>query len=120
MRYKTVVTFVGPLVDDFVREGRLVLFAEGAPEELHDFSVLHQPEDVFEEVAPGDTLYIGSDSFRVTAVGNVANANLRSIGHAAFKCTGQVEAELPGDICLEETVLPLPEVGQEIRIEAHA
>ncbi len=117
MRYKTVVTEVGPLVTDFVREGRLVLFAEGAPEELHSFSVLHRPEDVFEEVRPGDVVHMGGIRRRVTAVGDVANANLKALGHAAFKCNGKEQPELPGDICLEAAELPMPEVGQNISIE---
>jgi len=117
VRYKTVVTEVGPLVADFVREGRLVLFAEGAPEELHSFSVLHRPEDVFEEVRPGDVVHMGGIRRRVTAVGDVANANLKALGHAAFKCNGKEQPELPGDICLEAAELPMPEVGQNISIE---
>ncbi len=93
-----------------------MLFAEGAPEELHDFSVLHRPEDVFEEVQPGDVLHLGGVALRVTAVGDVANANLKALGHAAFKCNGNEQADLPGDICLEKMDLPLPEAGQEIFI----
>lgn len=117
MRYSTVVTRVGPLVQDFIREGRLVLFAEGAPDELHDFSVLHTPDEEFEEVAVGDRLVIGGTRFRVTAVGEVANKNLQAIGHAAFKSNGKTEPDMPGDICVEELAFPLPAPGDKIVLE---
>jgi PTS system glucitol/sorbitol-specific IIA component len=117
VRYSTVVTRVGPLVKDFVTEGRLVLFAEGAPEELHDFSVLHAPDEGFEEVRVGDSLIIGAATFRVTALGEVANKNLEAIGHAVFKANGNVEPDMPGDICVEARALPLPRPGQKIVVE---
>ena len=114
--YVTVVTQVGPLVADFVAREMLVMFAEGAPEELHEFSVLHTPEQVFEEVGPGDVVSIGSRLLTVTAVGAVANANLRSLGHAVFKCNGKPSAELPGDICLQGGLV-VPDLRMSIRIE---
>lgn len=120
VRYRTVVTRVGPLVPDFVAQGVLVLFAEGAPEELHDFSVLHRPQGDFRRVAPGDVVVFGSDRRAVTAVGEVANDNLEKLGHAVFKCNGRGDPELPGDICLEAGALPEVAVGDEIRIEAGA
>ena len=42
-RYATTVTAVGAEVAEFITHGILIWFAEGAPEELHFFSVLHQP-----------------------------------------------------------------------------
>ena len=42
-RYATTVTAVGEQVAEFVGQGLLIWFAEGAPEELHFFTVLHRP-----------------------------------------------------------------------------
>ena len=42
-RYATMVTAVGEQVAEFVTQGLLIWFAEGAPEELHFFTVLHRP-----------------------------------------------------------------------------
>ena len=42
-RYATTVTAVGEQVAEFVTQGLLIWFAEGAPEELHFFTVLHRP-----------------------------------------------------------------------------
>ena len=36
VRYSTTVISVGPLVADFVGQGMLIIFGEGAPPELHD------------------------------------------------------------------------------------
>ena len=40
-RYAATVTAVGEQVPEFIGQGLLIWFAEGAPEELHFFSVLH-------------------------------------------------------------------------------
>ena len=115
--YRTTVTQVGPQVPDFIASGLLVLFAEGAPEELHDFSVLHKPDALAREVRAGDRVVLGDEGFAVTAIGDVANQNLKSLGHAVFKANGNDAIELPGDICIEHKQLPPVEVGMEIRIE---
>ena len=44
VRYSTTVTSVGSLVADFVGQGMLIIFGEGAPPELHRPCVLHTPE----------------------------------------------------------------------------
>jgi PTS system glucitol/sorbitol-specific IIA component len=115
--YRTTVTQVGPQVPEFIATGLLVLFAEGAPEELHDFSVLHRPDPLAREVRAGDRLVLGDLNFAVTAIGDVANKNLESMGHAVFKANGNRRIELPGDICIEQKQLPPVVVGMEIRIE---
>ncbi|MBA3349685.1 MAG: PTS glucitol/sorbitol transporter subunit IIA [Actinobacteria bacterium] len=119
MRYSTVVTAIGPLLGEFLAERIIVLFNEDAPEELWEFAVIHRPDDTFEEVRPGDLVRFGpNEPIRVTAVGEVANKNIAALGHAVFKCNGNTEAELPGDVCLEQVPLPEVEVGQTINIEA--
>ena len=44
IRYSTTVTSVGPLVADFLGQGMLIIFGEGAPAELHDMCALHTPD----------------------------------------------------------------------------
>jgi PTS system glucitol/sorbitol-specific IIA component len=120
VRYATTVTAVGEQVAEFVTQGLLIWFAEGAPEELHFFSVLHQPTITTGGVRPGDIVRIDDRELRVTAVGDVANENMVNLGHMDLKANGAGEAPLPGDICLEE--LPLPEVrpGTTLVIEGEA
>jgi PTS system glucitol/sorbitol-specific IIA component len=120
IRYATTVTAVGDQVAEFVSQGLLIWFAEGAPEELHFFSVLHRPTVTTGGVRPGDTVRIDDRAFRVTAVGAVANDNMVSLGHMDLKANGDTEAPLPGDICLERLPLREPRPGTTLVIEGEA
>ena len=119
-RYATTVTAVGEQVPEFAGQGLLIWFAEGAPEELHFFAVLHRPTVTTGGVRPGDVVRIDDKAFRVTAVGEVANDNMVNLGHMDLKANGATKAPLPGDICLEELPLPEPEPGTELVIEGDA
>ena len=102
--YLTEVTELGPEVAEFMEAGLLILFQAGAPPELAEIAVLHQPISGPRENPPeaGDILAIGSREFRITAVGYKAWQNIQDLGHAVFRFSGSVEAELPGEIHLEE------------------
>jgi PTS system glucitol/sorbitol-specific IIA component len=119
-RYATTVTAVGEQVAEFVTQGILIWFAEGAPEELHFFTVLHRPTVSTGGVRPGDLVRIDDKAFRVTAVGEVANDNMVNLGHMDLKANGAAQAPLPGDICLEELPLPEPRPGTTLVIEGEA
>lgn len=114
VRYDTVVTAVGSMVPEFVEAGVLVWFAEGAPEELHDFSVLHRPTVTAGGVEPGDEVRLDETVFTVLAVGPVANDNLVNLGHLDLKASGETEPPLPGDVCVDK--VPLPEVRPGTRL----
>jgi glucitol/sorbitol PTS system EIIA component len=119
-RYATTVTAVGEQVPEFIGQGLLIWFAEGCPEELHFFTVLHRPTVTTGGVRPGDVVRIDDRAFRVTAVGEVANENMVNLGHMDLKANGASEAPLPGDICLEELPLPEPRPGTTLVIEGEA
>ena len=119
-RYETTVTAVGEQVAEFVEQGLLIWFAEGAPEELHFFAVLHRPTVTAGGVRAGDVVRIDDTAFRVTAVGEVANDNMVNLGHMDLKANGADEAPLPGDICLEKLPLPAPQPGSTLVIEGDA
>ena len=119
-RYAATVTAVGEQVPEFIGQGLLIWCAEGAPEELHFFTVLHRPTVTTGGVRPGDLVRIDDAAFRVTAVGEVANDNMVNLGHMDLKANGAAEAPLPGDICLEELPLPEPRPGTTLVIEGEA
>ena len=119
-RYATTVTAVGEQVAEFVTQGLLIWFAEGCPEELHFFTVLHRPTVTTGGVRPGDLVRIDDRAFRVTAVGEVANDNMVNLGHMDLKANGDTEAPLPGDICLEQRSLTAPTPGTTLVIEGEA
>lgn len=111
IKYKAQFTQIGPLVSEFLAHNILVLFGSTAPDELREFAVIHDGENLIEPIAVGDTVSFNDESFKVLAVGEVANTNLKNLGHLVLKCNGQTEPEMPGDVCLDDKPLPLIEVG---------
>ena len=101
--YLTEFTEIGPEVPEFLEMGLLILFKAGAPPELAEMSVLHEPEE-FREEPPraGDTIVLGSRELRITAVGERAWKNVRELGHVVLKFNGESQTELPGEIYVEE------------------
>lgn len=117
VRYRTTVTAVGPQSGELAGYQMLILFAQGAPPELAEISLLHEPEHVAAGeplLRPGDRIRMAGRDYRVTAVGDLANKNLRQLGHAVFKFTGQPQAEMPGDLILEAQPIPALEVGAAV------
>ena len=116
VRYSTDVIQIGALVEQFLQAGMLVLFAEGAPQELHEFCALHRPAVVVGGVAAGDLLRIDDEEVVITAVGHLANDNLRQLGHISVKANGMDTAPLPGDVCVGASVLPELRTGSRLEI----
>jgi PTS system glucitol/sorbitol-specific IIA component len=48
------------------------------------------------ELKPGSQLELGETRYAVTAVGDVAEQNLRELGHITLRFDGQPQAEYPG------------------------
>ncbi|MBO0662346.1 PTS cellobiose transporter subunit IIB [Jiella sp. MQZ9-1] len=98
---RTVITEVGPDVADLAEGGVLILFAEGAPPELAEVSVLHRVEDGPTETAPsvGATIAVGEVTATLTALGDLAWNKVRDIGHVVINFNGATAAERPGEIC---------------------
>lgn len=120
LRYATEVTRVGSIVPDCIAQGILIWFAEGAPEELHDLSILHRPSVTTGGVQVGDEVWLDDLQLEVLAVGPVVNDNLVNLGHMDLKANGQTEPPMPGDICVEKIELPLMAAGGQMKIAAGA
>jgi PTS system glucitol/sorbitol-specific IIA component len=116
VKYELTVTEIGPLVSEFVAEGILVFFEEGAPEELAEFSIIHDHGPLQSPVEPGDTILIGDEPFNVLAVGEVANDNLKNLGHLIVKMNGLTEPEMPGDVCVDNKPVPDIKIGTVVKI----
>ena len=117
IKYQGKILSIGPLVEEFTKAGILVFFGEDAPDELLEFSIIHDAKDLKEPLAIGDNVSINHEKFRVLAVGDVANINLGNLGHLILKINGDDTARLPGDVNLEEKPIPEIRVGMEIKIE---
>ncbi len=112
--YQTEIKEIGPEVPEFLDMGLLITFAVGAPPELAEMSVLHEPSHRRERAPePGDVLAIGPLEFRITAIGEKAWKNVMDLGHAVFAFNGATEVELPGQIYVEPHGAEL--LSQEIR-----
>ena len=118
VRYSTTVTRVGVLVPDFLAQGMLIIFGDNAPAELHDICALHRPDIQVGGIQPGDHLLLDDATFTILSVGDVANANLTALGHVSFKANGSTDAQLPGDVSLDNVPLPLLHEGSRMQIVA--
>jgi PTS system glucitol/sorbitol-specific IIA component len=116
LKYEAKVTEIGPLVDEFINAGILVFFGADAPSELREFSIIHDGTELIEDVVPGDAVVIDDTFYKVLAVGEVANSNLGNLGHLVMKFNGKEEAELPGDVCVEEKPVHPVAVGTVFKI----
>jgi glucitol/sorbitol PTS system EIIA component len=114
--YETEVTAIGELVSAFREAGYLVFFGANAPEELHEFCILHEVISQQDQLRPGDIVFVDDTQMPVLAVGSVANENLMNLGHLNLKANGLTEPEMPGDVTTPVMELPVITVGTKIKI----
>jgi PTS system glucitol/sorbitol-specific IIA component len=96
--YRSRVSRVGERAGELMTGGLMVLFGEQAPEALAEFSVLHEHTGFAGVLRPGLVVAIGGEAYRVTAVGERAEQNLRLLGHFVLKFDGAGVPELPGHV----------------------
>ena len=101
---RTVVTAVGPDVPDLLEGGVLILFADGAPPELAEVSVLHRVSEGPSDAPPaiGTAIRIGPVAATLTGLGDLAWAKVRDIGHVVINFNGASAPERPGEIAASE------------------
>lgn len=98
--YRTIITEIGPEVADLIEGGVLILFAQGAPPELAEVSVLHA---VAEGPTPGEPpvgaeLTVGHLKASLTAVGSLAWAKIAAMGHVVINFDGAAQSARPGEL----------------------
>lgn len=109
--YRSTVARLGEEVQDMLREGVLIFFAEPVPSLLESVSIIHQPMlELAGVVRGGDTLRLGSRTVTIRAVGELATENLRTLGHFVIYVDSATEPLLPGAIHVDvgEPLLPAP------------
>ncbi len=103
VHYKTRLTTIGPEVADLAEGGVVILFADGAPPELAEVSVLHAVETPAGDAPPiGASIEIGEVTARITALGDTAWRKVADIGHVVISFNGASSADRPGEICADE------------------
>ena len=96
--FRTIVTRVSPEALELVEGGILILFADGAPAELAEVSVLHRVGQGRRRKRPpsATNLRIGDLSTRVTAVGEFAWQKIDDMGHVVINFDGRGRSASPG------------------------
>ena len=109
MKYSAKITGFGPEAFEFLSPGIdlnfVIIFNEDAPPELAELSILHTKAELKETPAAGDTLKLGSNIYKITAVGTEAPYTLETLGHCTLAFGGGEEAYRPGCIMLEGPAL---------------
>ena len=82
----------------------LLTFREGAPADIEEFCFIHCHGELYGELKAGSLLELGEVRYAVTAVGDVAEQNLRELGHITLRFDGQPQAENPGTVHVEGPV----------------
>ena len=84
--YRTTVLKVGPEAAEMAAAGVLILFAEPVPPALAEMSIVHQPTQTLQghPISVGDTVTVGAQDVRITAVGEIAANNLEELGHVVL------------------------------------
>ncbi|MBN2908910.1 PTS glucitol/sorbitol transporter subunit IIA [Polycladomyces sp. WAk] len=114
--YYTVITGIGPMAEQFLDEKMMILFKDNAPEDLAEYCFLHQVNELSESIQAGDVLKLDDVEYLVTAVGDAVNQNLASLGHITLKFTGSEEADLPGNLVLEDREIAEVKIGTIIEV----
>lgn len=116
--YENRVKAMGSSVEEFKSSGMFIIFGDNAPEELKDYCYSVDVTPVNGTIAPGQTLQIDNESYKITAVGYEAPVTLAGLGHCTINFGGQTEAELPGTIYVEKKLMPEVRIGTTIQIIA--
>lgn len=99
----TVITRVSDEARELVEAGMLILFAEGAPPELAEVSVLHAVKAIAptgDPPAVGAEFALGGVLARITAMGEYAWRKFDEIGHVVINFNGAAIAPRSGEICV--------------------
>lgn len=116
--YKNMIKSIGSAVESIEGEEMFILFGDNAPDMLKDFCYCVDIEPVSKTIEVGQILTVDNQEFKITAVGNIAEKNLASLGHVTVVFDGSSEASLPGSIYVEKKSVPTLKVGTEISILA--
>jgi len=113
--YQSTILRIGDEAAELIDGGVLILFGEPLPGDLESLSVVHEPAGVpSEELRAGDELWLGGTRLVLTAVGERAHENLRTLGHLVVYTDTSGDL-LPGAVHAAGT-LGVPAAGTEIRL----
>lgn len=98
--YSLLISAVGEYVENFLLEQKLILFSDSVSDDIAMYCAVHHGSELTAELSPGQIMKLNEVVYRVTAVGSVATANLKQLGHITLNFDGALSAELPGTVHL--------------------
>lgn len=113
---ETEVQKIGSNAKGYKDINMLIFFGDNAPELLQAECYLISNHTLNGEIKEGQTLKIGNNEYKITAVGKEVNQNVNSLGHTAVNFTGDTTAELPGSLYVEAKPYPDIKVGDKVEI----
>ena len=116
--YENKVKAFGDLADAFIDEEMIILFGDNAPDTLADYCYSIDINPVKETIKVGQSFMFDGVSYKITAVGEIAEKNLENLGHITVAFNGSIGPVLPGTICVEKKEMPKIKIGSEIIILA--
>ena len=114
--YENTIKDKGECAEEFLENNMFVLFGDSAPDEIKDFCFWVDVVPINGTISVGQTVKIGGQSYKITAVGSEAPTTLAGLGHCTFNFSGQSEVDLLGTIYVENKPLPELKVGTVIQI----
>lgn len=116
--FRSFIVRIGPEAAAIAEAGVLILFAEPVPHELAEVSLIHRPEEPpAGDIQAGDQLRLGDTTLTITAAGDRASENLRTLGHVViYGSPGPEQGLLPGALHVDGSVtIPAVEAPIELR-----
>ena len=87
--FQTEIIELGEQVDAFFEEGMFVLFGDNVPDTLKDFCHFIDQKKVDGTIKKGDKLVVDQKEYLITAVGDIAQSNLETLGHLTVVFSGR-------------------------------
>ena len=117
--YNSVITSIGPGVEELLQGKICILFADSAPADLKEISVSHTHEKPpWFNFRPQDIISIGGQHLEILAIGNVAMKTFKELGHFSLKIRqpSNLDNMLPGDVLVATNNDLKLETGMEIKV----
>ncbi len=116
--YSSTVAATGADAGEMLDGGVVIFFGEPCPKELAEVSIVHTPTvPPQRDPRAGDVLRVGGSAVTLTAVGELAGENLRTLGHIVVYTDPEPDARLlPGAIHASGSI-ELPSAGAVITLE---
>ncbi len=116
--YASTVASIGADATEMLDGGVVIFFGDPCPKELAEVSIVHEPTvPPQRDPRAGDVLRVGGSAVTLTAVGELAGENLRTLGHIVVYTDPEPDAKLlPGAIHAAGRI-GLPDAGAAIALE---